>query len=301
MADQAETLKAITDNIEGMYQALRLAAANISGLLAGGQATCDEVRAYNLWALATYNTQRGMLTSLRAGGEENIPDLPASPTLFAWRGHQGVDAVNIDCGSQPSNLDGLMAQVLKGPKLDTKYLSTNDLSIVTQDPNVFDPDKAPSFKALLMVQQARLQQKLSGLGVIGVLIVIAAIVIGVSVAIAAIMHYLEVNEVQKANTEQTRLQAEAFANYTAARLQCMTSCASGGKSQDECADVCAKLITKPDIKLPGQNDSWGILQWIGFIVVASGITVAAWRIYKRHKSGRPWFELPDSAESAIHH
>jgi len=292
--DDATRLKTISDNIEGMYQSLRQAAANISGLLQGGQATCDEVRAYNLWALATYNTQRGMLDTLRAGGESGVPDLPAAPTLFAWAGIEGIDALNIDCGGQASSLSGLMKKAMRGPAPTTQFLSTNEIQIITTDPHVFQPDKAPTFKTLLAVQQARQQQAMAGLGFPLVLIVIAAIVVSVSVAISAIMHYLDVNAVQEANTEQTKIQAQAFSEYTNARLTCMANCTAAGKSQDDCVAQCKQLVTPPHITLPGQDSSWGTLQWVGFLTLATAGSFVAWKLYQRHKAGQPVFELPEA-------
>ncbi len=292
MAD-ADDLKAITDALEATYQALRQSAANISGLLQLGVATCDEVKAYNLWALAIYNTQIGMLDALRAGGESGIPDAPAAPTLFVWNGVSGSDAWSIDCSGQAQSLSGAMKKALKGPTPTTKYLSTNEIKIVTQDQYAFNPSAAPTFANLLAVQQARAQPQ--NLGVVGVLIVIAAIVISVSVAIAAIMSYLKTNSVEKSNTAQVQAQATAFANFTAARLQCQANC---GNTAD-CAAQCAKLITAPTIKLPGQLDSWGWLQWTGFVVVLGGGLIIAGKLYKRHKEGKPLIELPESVEHAI--
>jgi hypothetical protein len=298
MADDAERLKIIADNIETMYQALRRAAANIAGLLQGGQATCDEVKAYNLWALATYNTQRGMLATLRAAGEQGVPDLPTAPTLFTWRGVQGADAWNIDCGSSDMNgLRGLMDRAMKGPGKTPRYLSSQDIEVTTQDQFAFNPTAAPSFATLVAIQKHRAQD---GLGFVGVLIAIAGIAIAVAVAVAAIMHYLETSEVEESNTKQTAIQAEAFANYTQARLACLSQCTSSGKSTEDCVDICRKIVDKPDIKLPGQMGQWGTLQWIGFTVVAGVGMMIAWKLFMRHREGKPLFVLPESVDAAIH-
>lgn len=294
MADQTQRLKTITDNVEATYQSLRRAAANIAGLLQLGRATCDEVKAYNLWALAMYNTQRGMLATLRANGEQGVPELPQAPTLFTWRGVQGADAWKIDCGGQESSLSGVMKRALKGPKSGSPLLSTNEIQISTSDQFVYDPASAPSFKTLLAVQEARGKQQVAGMGVVGILIAIAGIAIAVSVAVAAIMHYLEVNEVQEANTRQVQLQADAFANYTQARLSCYASCTQQGKSTEECVSICAKLVDKPDIKLPFGDKKWGVLQWVGFTVVAGVGFMIAVKIWKRRREGRPIFELPEA-------
>lgn len=299
MADDTQRLKTIADGIERTWQALRRAAANISGLLAVGRATCDEVRAYNLWALAIYNTQRGMLATLKANGEQGVPELPPAPTLFTWKGMQGADAWNVSCEGQPSSLSGLMKRTLKGPGDNAAYLSTNEIQIVTTDQFVFNPESAPSYAQLVALQNQRATesstgQNMSGLGVAwAVVILIAGITVGVGVAIVAIMKYLETSEIQEANIKQTQAQADAFAAYTAARLNCYQQCTGSGKSTEECVDTCARLVDKPDIKLPGQMGKWGTLQWIGFTVVAGFGAWGAYRLWDRHRSGRPVFELPE--------
>lgn len=299
MADQAQRLKTIADNLEASYQSMRRAASSIAGLLQVGRATCDEVRAYNLWALALYQTQRGMLETLRANGEQGVPALPPSPTLFTWKGVTGADAWKVDCAGQPASLSGLMSRALRGPGADTAFLSTNELNITTQDASVYSPETSPSFQTLLAVQHARATGQMNGLAALPViLIAIAGIAIAVSVAVAAIMRYLETNEVQEANTKQVALQADAFANYTAARLACYSDCTRSGKSTEQCVEICKGLVDKPNIKLPGQTGSWGWLQWTGFTVVAGLGAVIAYKIYQRKQQGRPIFELPSFPEAA---
>lgn len=299
MADQTQRLKTISDNLEASYQSMRRAAGSIAGLLQVGRATCDEVRAYNLWAQALYNTQRGMLETLRANGEQGVPALPPNPTMFAWRGVSGADAWKIDCAGQASSLSGLMNAALRGPSAQTQFLSTNEMQIQTQDQYAFQPENAPSFKTLLAVQAARASGQVNGLGALPViLIAIAGIAIAVSVAIAAIMRYLETNEVQEANTKQVALQADAFANYTAARLSCYQSCTSSGKTTEQCVEICKQLVDKPNIKLPGQLGTWGWLQWTGFTVVVGVGSMIAYKAYQRRKAGRPIFELPSFDEAS---
>ncbi len=304
MADQAQRLKAIADGIERTWQAMRRSAANISGLLAVGKATCDEVRAYNLWALAVYNTQRGMLATLKANGESGVPELPAAPTLFTWKGMSGADAWKVSCDGQPSSLNGLMKRSLRGPDDAATYLSTNEIQIVTTDQYVFQPDQAPSFAQLLTLQNQRAAedqgQHVNGLGVAwAVVILIAGISVGVGVAIAAIMSYLESSDVQEANVKQVEAQANAFANYTAARLACFQQCTGSGQSTDACVEHCKNIVDKPSILLPGQTGKWGMLQWIGFTVLAGAGTYAAVRLWNRHREGRPVFELPEALSGSL--
>jgi hypothetical protein len=289
MADDATRLKIIADNIERLYQSMRRAAAHIAGLLQVGQATCDEVRAYNLWALATYNTQRGMLATLRANGEQNVPELPAAPTLFAWKGVSGDRAFQIDCDAQGlSGLGALRAAMAPGPK---RKLSTNEIEIVTQDPHAFDPERSPTFAALVAVQQER--AKSAGLGALPlVLIAIAGIVLGVSVALVAIMRFLEVSKIRETDSKIVADQAAAFANYTAAKLECFKTCTGQGEKTDACVAKCNKLVQKPDIRLPGQGKPWGWLQWTGFVTVTGFGSLIAYKIVQRKMQGRPIFQLP---------
>lgn len=298
MATQAERLKKITDDIQSTYESLRRAAANISGLLQAGRATCDEVKAYNLWAVAIWNTQRGMLASLRAGGEPNVPPDPPQPTLFVFRGVPGEQAINISCAGEESSLSGLMKRAMRGPAVTTRFFGYNDVQISTSDPFVNNPEAAPSYKALIEMQQRRPQEKALG-AVQAVFIIIALATVVVSIAIVAIMQYLEVNAVQEANTEQTKLQADAFANYTSARLECLKGCTAQGKSTEDCVDICRDLVDKPNIKIPGLDEPWGMLQWVGFTVVLGFGLIVGWKIYQRKSAGKPLFQLPESVEHAI--
>src|SRR5690606_9778912 len=105
---------------------------------------------------------------------------------------------------------------------------------------------------------------------------------------------------QEANTKQVKAQAEAFANYTAARLSCYSQCVGTGKTSEECVSICKKIVDAPNIKLPGQKDEWGALEWIGAIVVAGVGAVIAWRLWQYYRHNRPLFELPDGTAEAAH-
>jgi hypothetical protein len=283
MAD-ADRIKVITDQLEATYQNLRSAAANISGLLSVNRATCDEVKAYNLWALATYNAQRGILATLRAQGEANVPELPQYPTLFAWQGQEGEDAINIDCSGQESSLSGALSAAMRAPTDKTVFLGLDKVKVVTTDQFAYNPESSPSFSALLQTQNARM-----GLGSpIVVLIVVAAIVVGVSIAISALMKYLDENALQEETTRRTQIQSDAFKVYTAARLQCYQTCTASGKSIDECVQTCQGLVDKPDIKIPCigpqcADQKWGILQWVGFTVVVGLGGIVAFRLWERKR------------------
>lgn len=293
-AQQAERVKRITDQLELTFQALRGAAANISGLLQMGRATCEEVRAYNAWAIAIFEAQRGMLTTLRGAGQTDLPAQPSPPTLFPIRGRSGTEAVLIDCGGS-GTLAGLMSAAMN-PGKSTKLLSTNEIEISTSDPHVYNPSAAPSFQQLLALQS----QRQAGLGVAPLVILIGAIVVAivVSAALTALFKYLETNSIQEANTEIVRQQAQAFAKYTEARLSCLAQCTQSGRSIDDCTSTCDKLIDKPEFKLPGEG-KWGVLEWTGFTVLLGAGLWIGWKIYERKKAGRPILELPDSIDDVM--
>lgn len=289
MADDATRVKNITDAIEGTYQAMRKAASNIAGLLQLGKATCAEVRAYNLWALAVYNEQRGMLETARAAGQTGLPSLPPSPTLFTWRGVQGQDAWKIDCPGSSSTLSGAMSGAMRDSKV-TQYLSTNELQITTQDQFLYNPESAPSFATLFNVQQARAQQ--AGLGIAFIIVIAGIAITAIAVAVAALSRYFETKEIQEGNAKQVKLQADAFANYTAARLACYADCTRSGQSAEKCVEICKGLVKEPSIKTSFSSDKWGFLQWTGLTVVVGASALVAYKIYQRRKQGKPVFELP---------
>jgi len=296
----SDSVKLITDQLEATYQALRVAAANISGLLSAGVATCDEVKAYNLWALATYNAQRGMLATLAANGEQGVPSLPSYPTLFAWADRTGEDAINVDCTGQDSSLSGAMRRALNGPDKATVYLGTDKIKIVTTDQYAYNPENSPSFQQLLQAQNV----PGLGLGPLAVFIIVAGIAITISVAISALLDYLKTSKLDEEVTKQTREQANAFANYTGARLQCYQGCTGQGSSASDCVATCKKLVDKPDIKipcLPGEPNcsQWGVLQWVGLTVVIGVGSLIGYKLWQRRMRGEPLipdFNLPQAHE-----
>lgn len=310
MAD-ADRIKLITNNLEATFQSLKQAAANISGLLAVNQAVCEDVQAYNVWALAVYNGQVGMLQTLTANGEPNVPPLPAAPTLFAWNGVSGQNAINFDCSvnadGSPANtpapdpsadqFQGVMDRALAGPTPSSRRLGLDTVSIVTTDQYVYDPSSSPSFATLTQVQLMNATSK--GLGnPLVLLIVIAAIAVGVSIAVSALMKYLDDSQIQEQQTARTQIQAQAFATYTAARLTCYQACVNQGTPMASCVQTCG-AIEKPvftDLN-PFNASSWGWLQWTGFTVVVGVSALVAWKLYQRKReTGRifPELHFPES-------
>lgn len=290
MAD-SDDVKTATDQLQATYENLRQCAANISGLLQAGEATCDEVQAYNLWALATYNAQVGILQTIKASGEgQGLPDAPDYPTLFAWLGQSGENAINIDCSGQATSLSGALGRALAGPTPNSTKLSLKQIQIITTDQHLMNPQNSPSFAQLLAAQDA-VAAKQKGLGIgIAIVILIAVLSITISISIVALLNYLKASNLQKDTTARTQLQSQAFATFTAARLQCLQGCVQGGTSQADCAASCAQLIQAPDIgAAPGAAGKWGFLQYLGLTVVVGGAAYVGWRIYERKQTGEPLF------------
>jgi len=291
---QAERLKTITNNLAAIDSSLKQAAGHVWGLVQAGRATCDEVKTYNTWALGLYNLQVGMLDTLRAGGEPNIPQLPPQPTYFAWQNVEGPQAATIDCGSQGGLSDSLAA-VFRGPAPDAVFLSTNEIRIVTQDSSGADAAKP---WAAIMESQARneAERQKDGLGLAFVVwIVIAVFTVAVTVTITAILKYLEVSQTNEANSEVSKLQAAAYSEYLRARLACIQACTSRGGSFADCNGAC-KDIAPPEIGgAPGTAGKWGMLQWVGAITLGSIAILISYKLYRRKvEHGSIFPSLPEA-------
>lgn len=294
--DVVNQVDAIAKALDATDKLMQSAARSISGLLNAGRATCDEVKAYNLWALGTYNAQRGMLATMRAAGQPNVPTLPPAVQVFGWRGHSGNDAINVDCESEgkplsDANARKVMRRALRGPTAKTKFLSADQIQIMSTDQWDANPALSPSLSTL--------QTQTGDLGLAPVIwIVIGLTTIGVVyAALTALSKYFIANSIQVEATERTRLKAQAFATYAAARLGCYTPCLSSGRTADECTDTCSRLITKPDLSVDfGYDPAWGMFQWIGAIVVIGTGAIVAHKIYKKKQAGESllpnWLHLP---------
>ena len=284
MATEAERIQKISANIETAYQSMRRAARNITALLAVGRATCDEIKAYNLWCLALYNTQRGMLTSLRAAGEVNVPELPGYPTLFAWRGYTGEDAWRIDCNAEQQGLTGALRDAMQSDR-PQQFVSLQQVAIITQDQGLLHPEKGPDLSMLVAATG-----KADGLGVVPIVwIVIAgiALAVGVTLGIVALARYLTEKSIQEETTERTVIQADAFEKYTAARMSCYTDCTTRGNTVEACSAACAKLVDKPNLKIDPARPESGFGFW-GTIGVAAGLaatTAIAWKVWRDRHPG----------------
>lgn len=282
MALDPAQVKRITDNLERTYQALNAAVVPLTALIQTGRATCDEVKAYNLWALALYNSQRGMLTTLRAAGEQNIPALPRAPTLFVWKGIAGADAWKIDCGTPVAGLSDAMGRALRGPQPGSVFLTSNEIEVYTSDPSTLHPSAAPPLASL--VPSGPLAGAL-GLGPVIWLIIIAGATYAVVRGIDALAAYLTENAIQEETSARMETSARAYTQYVSARAACMADCLNRGGSASSCSATCEKLIPKPDLIVDPARKDEGLGFWgtIGLVAVAVGGGVAAVKIYQRRQ------------------
>lgn len=271
--DQVDQVKQVTDNIEATFQSLRKTAASLSALLAVGRATCDEIKAYNLYALAVYNTQRGMLTQIRAAGETSVPELPPYPTLFTWKGVTGDNAWKIDCtgaGMQGSLADALTAAFAPHGS-NTRFLSSKEIQIVTSDPNVFSPSSAPSLTELAK----------QGLGNPYIILIAAIAIVATAIIVVAVTRYLSDNTIQVETTARTKLQAEAFEQYATARANCYTTCMQTGGDAQKCVDTCSKLVDKPNITIDPAQGNMSTLAKIGLATVGAALAAGLYFYWQR--------------------
>lgn len=270
----ADDVKKIAASLEETYQSLRRTAANISGLLAVGRAACDEIKAYNLWALAVYNTQRGMLTALRAAGETGVPDLPPMPTLFAWKGVSGAEAWKIDCDREQQGLTGVLRAAMMSGRAPI-YLSTSQIDIVTQGQGL-DVSAAPSLEKLD-------QMTLGAIPLVWIVVAGLAVTVSLSLGIVALSRYMTEQSIQTETTERTAIQAAAFEKYTAARMACYADCTARGNSAEVCAQTCARLVDKPNLKIdPARASSGtGFFTSAGIIAALSATGFVIWKVVKR--------------------
>lgn len=302
---RAARIKSLTDAIEAAYKSTRVAATKISGLLQVGRATCDEVRTYNLFALGIYDMQKSMLATLRAIGQTGLPSLPTQPTLFAWKGMSGYDALNFPCGSKTATLSGLLGQVLQGPGPDAQFISSKDVQISTQGIELYNPDAAPKLQAFVQSLEAgqamrQAQQGQAGLGLPPLVwILIAAVAVGVSVyGIDALAKFFTTSKIEEEDTKRYQQYAETYTSFLATRLKCIEDCVARGNSQAGCATVCERSLPVPknpaDV-IRDRTPKWSTLELVGLgaaVLVGGVVVYNLWQRKERTGSLLPSFSLP---------
>lgn len=275
--DQSAALQRITGNVENGYQAMVRSKTALSVLIAAGKATCQEVRAYNLYTTAIYNFQKATLATMRGAGQSDVPEKPPAPVYVMWKGVTGDKALNIDCAQAQ------MAGAIQAPTSDF-YVNA---SMVEFRVGSDTADAVPIATISQLVAAAKQNtaaeaQAQPGLGAVPlVTIVIVGIIVALAAAVAVALTYLYSDlKAREEETKQIAIQATQYEKTLAARATCFDSCISHSNSPDDCTKACAKTLPEFDPSYRPQT-SWGLFATIGVVAVAAIGGVIAYRYWKR--------------------
>lgn len=267
-AEAAAILKRTTDNVEAMYTKLVNASRGLSVLALNEKAYCNELRQYNLYAMACYQWQLSMIQSFKAMNVQGVPASPKFPTLFKIAGKSGTESLNIQC----STLQGL------GGLNEDGTVKKDAIEIVTTDQQLLDPNAQPP---VFDVDPNQIFGKTTpGMGlepvtVVTIVLVGVLILIGLTI-VKSIVSSLVGQGVEEERTRQARMQIDAFNSTIAARSDCFNKCLQTGSPAADCAKTCEAAF-KADI--PGIPGGMGTLGMIGLGVVA----VTGFWIWTRRK------------------
>jgi len=286
-SEQAESLKRTTAYIDQTRENLRVMAKHITLLLGAGRATCAQLKAYNLFAISIYETQRGMLAQLRAQNVAGLPESVPAPTLFAWKGVPGEKAILFDCGSGATagSLAGAMFNDDTAPQLlgalreatqpasaANRFVSSADVKVLTTDQN-FLQAKAPSLAELTtrLTQTGEL-----GLGPLTIVIVGLFVVLGVLAAVRLYGWYAEMKISENSAKVSANYTTQLNAAYKTA-TSCLEQCIATGSRGDACAKACDRLV--PDPQAPGQVAPTNTLTTVGYVALAGLALYGGWRAW----------------------
>lgn len=289
-ASNAATLKRLTDQLEAAYQQARALSNRMKQAISAGRATCQDIVAYNLLVSAIYNTQKGILTTIRAMGG-SAPALPITPTYFTIGGGVVGSSPSISCGS---GLSGALRGVLKESKAAAKRSEFLDPSMVQVIP---ERTPVPLNVDVTLAQLTRNATGLGGeLGAVWIFIIAAVAVTLASGVIIAVMNYLRDTNVSENTLKQTETIAKAIDTSLVARIDCYNRCVAQGKTPNECSKACASLIPTPSFPGGGGGGGpgeWGFWTWA---FVGSGVILGGAWLYRNKRRTGSW--LPWGARAA---
>lgn len=265
---QAQDIQVMMANVEAAYQSNAKARTALSGLLAVGRATCQDVVAFNLATKAIWAYQASVAGIIRANGGD-APQVPP-PIYIAWRGVAGDQAVDIDCASAQMRGAGLGATQTGDTWVDPTKVewrpgaTTSD--VVTVNQIVAAGNRAVAAGA-------------PGLGLAPLTAVVIVIVgILVVVAIDKILKLFEALTDVPQKREQTRqiaIQREAHQASLEKRWACYNDCASRGRDPVECAKACDRLT--PEFKPVLPAGGLGLVGTIAGVAILGLTIYASWR------------------------
>lgn len=290
-AAQVQTVKAITENMERGYQAVQRAGNNLRSLLAIGKARCEDLKAYNSWAIAFYHDQEAILDTARQAGEPSVPFAPPMPRLFTSA--NGRVGRLINCDITTNSLNGALAAAMAPVTSQSTFIDPR-LIRVTQGVQ-HDLGPTPSYATLSRMAAG------GGLGDFGLTFLIIAgitlILTAIGVA-AALAGMFEERGIQQETTARSALQLEAFARQTEARNACYLACIkSAGANSSGCVADCNRLI--PEVKLVTDSArkqvGLSFFSTVGLVLTAGVAGVAAFMLFRRPSGRAPMARVEHDA------
>lgn len=270
---QAAQVQQICDLIESSRLRLKNIAKNLEVLVKAGRATCEELRAYNLWALAVYQTNKGQLQVARNAGATNLPILPPSPALFVYRGIGGQNAASFPCDNNPKTLSGALADALTAPEKGF-FINPNAVEIIPAGAEIGPLPEGPSLR--------QIEQQLGVPLPWGAIIIVGLIVAGA--ATVAVFSYLETQSISERTAKVSDDNLKTFETAADLRAKCLQMCIDAGGSPESCIGKCSNVIPVP--RAPGEaasSSGLGFWMWMGIGV--AGI-IGARYAYRRWQDKR---------------
>lgn len=264
-------VQALTANVDAAYRALIRSRTALSYLINAGQATCNDVKSYNLMVKATFFYQKSIADIIRASG--GTPPAVQQPYYVAYKGRSGEDAVNIDCSS--AALAGW-----RPTGLGDYFINPKDVE--------WKVGPTPSDTAAIGQVVGRLAKD-TGLGnpllAVAVPIILWGIVIAVTgLIILKIVEALTDVPGKREYTRQVQIAAERHAATLEARQKCVADCTAAGKDYNICARDCSRL--NPGFSPPSPAFSLGLIGKIVIGVAAiGGLLLVGTVVYRKATEG----------------
>lgn len=267
---QVADVQAMMANVEAAFRENTRARTALSGLLAAGRATCEDVRSYNLATKAVYAYQASVAGIIRASGGD-APTIPP-PIYIAWRGVPGDQAVDIDCASTQLRGAGLGAATDGGVFINPTAVEWRAAPTST--------DTATVAQAVAAAQQSLATQPTgnAGLGFIPALITIIVYGIIIYVTVKAVTSLIDSIRGVPEKREQTRqmaVQREAHRESLEKRWACYTDCTTRGRDPVECAKACDRLTPGFKPVIPGGG--LGLVGTVAGVAIFGLVVYAGWR------------------------
>lgn len=271
--EQADNLKALADNIEVIWRTLQRSKRALSVLTNAGRATCTDVLTYNQQVEYTYTYQRTLadLIKLNGGSPPSVP----LPLYVAWKGKTGDAALRVDCataqlsGAQPTGSGDY-------------YVGADKVEWVTAETQA-SKNAIDEVMARARAQAAG-QRQPGQLGFPFVAAALFVLIVGVTVAIAAvairpIVDALSGVSARKEQSRQVAVTAERHAATLEARSKCYDDCLAKGKEPTICARDCSRL--NPVFTPP----AWATGGLFGKVLIGAVIIGVGFVGYKLYKNG----------------